>query len=810
MHKKAKRAAAKALALVLTLSVAGVAAPDSEAAKKPKLSAKKVTVSVKKTKKIKIKNVKAKQVKKLTVKSSKKSTASVKKNGKTAFTITGKKAGTATITAKLTIKGKKKATTLKVKATVKGGTVPVPTSTPAVSSAPSAAPGTASPAAPSSNPGNVPSAAPSADPTQDPNAGPTAAPNAGVKRVTAKADGIIDNVTLWGVRDNPYAETGYDYTQYGTFSGLFTKWFEVKPAFRTLHELFSAGTAQSLASMKLRATEDAGDAPLFTLGDKGAEVKSIVSTGKLNWDTKEVSDREDHPVGFISRTSESNQWDPDKSDAENEGKQRVTVVDAETLDETGSGDVPAVKVSGRNNNWHGIQVEITDFLTDPSKDYRLSMDVTHRESSHNGEDFYTQIIYQDEEGNELEDRPMLVMQRVTAGEWKTLAANYSSNGTDAAHTFIYINWYGNTTTHDDFYIKNVSVNEIASDKADDTTEILSMSPLYENTENFGFSFGGVIDDSSFKSESYKAVMEKHFASVTTGNALKMYSLLDEEATKASEDGMPVLRKDSPGEEMVKWAYENGIGVRGHTIICDTAMSTNCKYFFHEDYDVTKPLASKEVVLARLESFITQCITYFEQKYPGTIHTWDLVNEAIETGNGGYDPNDERKIQINDNMFYETIGSDYVEYSFLYGRKAVNKLKEQYPDRDVNIKLFYNDFNCFQRNKRDAMCALVRSIQAFGEAQGMGSLIDGVGMQCYIGYKGGEFPENILVTSTKRTADSIPNAVFMFHDLGMKVQFTELTIRNYDEAQNDAHAEYYKKFMQMVMDINNGTMQKVLN
>lgn len=109
-----------------------------------------------------------------------------------------------------------------------------------------------------------------------------------------------------------------------------------------------------------------------------------------------------------------------------------------------------------------------------------------------------------------------------------------------------------------------------------------------------------------------------------------------------------------------------------------------------------------------------------------------------------------------------------------------------------------------------MCALVRSIQAFGEAQGMGSLIDGVGMQCYIGYKGGEFPENILVTSPKRTADSIPNAVFMFHDLGMKVQFTELTIRNYDEAQNDAHAEYYKKFMQMAIDINNGTMQKVLN
>ncbi len=198
--------------------------------------------------------------------------------------------------------------------------------------------------------------------------------------------------------------------------------------------------------------------------------------------------------------------------------------------------------------------------------------------------------------------------------------------------------------------------------------------------------------------------------------------------------------------------------------------------------------------------------YFEEKYPGTIHTWDVVNEAISMTNGEYTKGDDRQIQITDNMFYDTIGSDYVEYSFLYAREAVDNLKELYPDRDVNIKLFYNDFNCFQKNKRNAMLALAKSIQAFGQEQGKGNLIDGVGMQCYIGYNGGEFPEDILVTSPKRTADSIPNAVFMFHNLGLDVQFTELTIRNYKEDQNAAQAEYYKKFMQMAIDINNGTMQ----
>ena len=65
MHKNFKGAIAKALIATLAISLAGVQAPESAAAKKPKLSAKKVSVGVKKSKKISIKNVKAKEIKKL-------------------------------------------------------------------------------------------------------------------------------------------------------------------------------------------------------------------------------------------------------------------------------------------------------------------------------------------------------------------------------------------------------------------------------------------------------------------------------------------------------------------------------------------------------------------------------------------------------------------------------------------------------------------------------------------------------------------------------------------------------------------------
>ena len=62
MRKNIKSILAKTLAVTLVVSMAGVSAPNADAAKKPALSTKKVTVTAGKSKKVKIKNVKAKKV----------------------------------------------------------------------------------------------------------------------------------------------------------------------------------------------------------------------------------------------------------------------------------------------------------------------------------------------------------------------------------------------------------------------------------------------------------------------------------------------------------------------------------------------------------------------------------------------------------------------------------------------------------------------------------------------------------------------------------------------------------------------------
>lgn len=134
MYKNMKRFLSKLVALALAFSMLGVAAPDAEAASKPKLSKKSITVQVKKSKTIKVKKVKAKKIKKLTVKSAKKKIATVKKKNRTTFVIKGKKAGKTTVTAK--VKVGKKTTTLKVKVTVKKAKTPTPAPTTKVTAAP--------------------------------------------------------------------------------------------------------------------------------------------------------------------------------------------------------------------------------------------------------------------------------------------------------------------------------------------------------------------------------------------------------------------------------------------------------------------------------------------------------------------------------------------------------------------------------------------------------------------------------------------------------------------------------------------------
>lgn len=324
--------------------------------------------------------------------------------------------------------------------------------------------------------------------------------------------------------------------------------------------------------------------------------------------------------------------------------------------------------------------------------------------------------------------------------------------------------------------------------------------LSQLAEKYGFKIGICLSPEHLGvSPGYRDFLAAHFNTTTCTNETKAYSLLDQKASKAAEDGMPVMNYTT-ADKMLKWASAHNIGVRGHVLTWDAYMS---EWFFHEDYDEKKPVASREVILARMESYITQVMTHFETEFPGVIYCWDVVNEAMGDNGNEYKYGDKAHIRTvrngAPNPFYEYVGRDYVAYSFLYARNAAEAL-------GADIKLFYNDYNMLYSDKRNAAKYLVEWINSFAQDENGNDrkLIDGIGMQGYMGGYGQQegCMADDLITNTH-------DSIVAFQKLGMEVHITEMALRNYDNTKMAEHAKFYGKMFDMLKNINTELGENVL-
>ena len=317
--------------------------------------------------------------------------------------------------------------------------------------------------------------------------------------------------------------------------------------------------------------------------------------------------------------------------------------------------------------------------------------------------------------------------------------------------------------------------------------------LDDLTRQYGFRAGAPLSYGQLADPDYLALLAQHFSSLTATNEMKAYSLLDQRKSKMSEDGMPVMdwRK---ADQMVAWAKKNGIGVRGHVLVWDAYMND---WFFREGYDSKNPYADQETVRRRTESYITQVVTHFEEKFPGVVYCWDVVNEAVGDNAGEYEASDPRHLRTlrsgEKNLFREHMGDDYVELSFLYARNAVESL-------GADIRLYYNDYNAFFPEKAKAILALADSINRYAEADGKPRrLLDGIGMQGYIGGYGQQ--QGCLDEGQLKM---IRSAILGYAQAGYEVQITEMAVRNFRQDRADAHAAYYGKLFQTLKELTEET------
>lgn len=259
-----------------------------------------------------------------------------------------------------------------------------------------------------------------------------------------------------------------------------------------------------------------------------------------------------------------------------------------------------------------------------------------------------------------------------------------------------------------------------------------MESLKEIYKEYGLKAGTCLTTAMISNKDTEELIKSQFNSVTFENDMKPDYILDKQASVDSKE--LTVKFNSNMLKLLKWAKDNNMAVRGHTIIWH---SQTPEWIFHEDFDVNKPFAGRETMLTRMESFIHQIFEKLEEEgYSDIIYAYDIVNEAwMEDG----------KLRTDKAYWLQTIGEDYLWQAFNFANKYAPE----------SIDLYYNDYN--EQYKSDA---LVKFVNTLVDEDG-NYLIDGIGLQAHL-----------------YTCDDINTylkAVDKLAATGLKIQITELDV-----------------------------------
>jgi len=416
------------------------------------------------------------------------------------------------------------------------------------------------------------------------------------------------------------------------------------------------------------------------------------------------------------------------------------------------------KASDRTKTWHGISRDITSLLED-GESYTLKVWVMYDNSNYGNQQSMTLSVATTVNGKETYTN--LKSQNVYVNNWTLFEGAFTYNSSMEV-----VKMYMEGGTHD-FYIDNASVNQNAP--ASIQQDITSLKDVFAP---YDCKVGTAVTVNELNS-SEKAIIAKHFNSITVGNEMKPDAVLDYDATVAymeetGDDTTPMVSftKAAP---ILKYCEANGIEIRGHVLAWH---SQTPRWFFAENFsqDSNAALVSKEVMLQRLENYIKAVFETLAEEYPNLkIYTWDVVNEALENNGNGYRPAG-TTANTSSSLWMQVIGEDFIEAAFTYARKYA----------PAGTLLAYNDYNEYMPAKRDLMYKIASGLKEKG-------LIDVIGMQMHLSTS---YPTVSMFESAVRKFASIE---------GIKIEITEFDMTTYDSSENGmkAQGEKYKAYFDCI-------------
>ena len=275
------------------------------------------------------------------------------------------------------------------------------------------------------------------------------------------------------------------------------------------------------------------------------------------------------------------------------------------------------------------------------------------------------------------------------GVWTRIQATYIAGEYDK-----YVLYVEGGEANTSFQIKDFSCHEQVLKYG--RAGIPSLKDVYAEY----FDVGTAVTGSEVMTADRMAFYATQFNIFIAGNEMKPDALINVGgsaiAVRDSGDQTIVQVKFDRCKGLLKWAQANGVKVHGHTLVWHNQTP---KAFFHEDYDTNKPLVSREVMLARLESYIQQVLTWTEENYPGVIVSWDVVNEAASDSGR----------RLRSSLWTQVVGEDFINRAFEYARKYAAP----------HVKLYYNDYNSEMTVKALIIRDIVDSLIADGTIDGYG-------------------------------------------------------------------------------------------
>ena len=296
------------------------------------------------------------------------------------------------------------------------------------------------------------------------------------------------------------------------------------------------------------------------------------------------------------------------------------------------------------------------------------------------------------------------------------------------------------------------------------TDAMQVPSLGEAFAPF-FRIGAAVSGRMTADPVLRDLMLRHYTSLTADNQMKPMFLMDRAATLASGNPGRVALRFAPADDLLSFARDHGVPMRFHTLLWHNQTP---RWFFAADWSDAEdaPKAGREIMLERLENYVTDVMAHVNQAFPGVVYTWDVVNEAIEPDQGAPGLYRVRS------PWYAALGEDFLPAAFRAARRG------QAPGQT----LCYNDYNAFDPVKRDAIIALLKKLQAE-------NLVDTMGMQGHYVLSDIDLP-------------ACEAAARAYAALGLNLQVTELDIHctRGDQAGQQELADVYGAYFRMLVKL----------